>query len=134
SRGSTACARRVADRRVVPVQLEKRRRVPQGCLTEGPAPVSRPPAAKTRLNPLTRRMKMSIQTLKDRLPDYAKDLKLNLGSLAAETALNDTLKAGTFVAAAFASRNPDVIAAINAAVGHKLAPAHRRRDRGAATV
>ena len=55
---------------------------------------------------------MSIQTLKDRLPEYAKDLKLNLGSLAAETVLNDTLKAGTFVAAAFASRNLQVIAAI----------------------
>ena len=66
---------------------------------------------------------MSIQTLKDRLPDYAKDLKLNLGSLAAETMLNDTLKAGTFVAAAFASRNPEVIAAVNAEFGGKLAPA-----------
>lgn len=66
---------------------------------------------------------MSIQTLKDRLPEYAKDLKLNLGSLAAETVLNDTLKAGTFVAAAFASRNPEVIAAINAEFAGKLAPA-----------
>ena len=31
---------------------------------------------------------MSIQNLKDRLPEYARDLKLNLGSLAAETVLN----------------------------------------------
>src|SRR5437773_1591819 len=66
---------------------------------------------------------MSIQTLKDRLPEYAKDLRLNLGSLAAETVLNDTLKAGTFVAAAFASRNPEVIAAVNAEFAGKLAPA-----------
>ena len=66
---------------------------------------------------------MSIQTLKDRLPEYARDLKLNLGSLAAETVLNDTLKAGTFVAAAFASRNPQVIAAIDAEFADKLAPA-----------
>jgi len=77
---------------------------------------------------------MSIQTLKDRLPDYAKDLKLNLGSLAAETALNDTLKAGTFVAAAFASRNPDVIAAINADFGHKLAPADFIAAKAAAAI
>jgi alkyl hydroperoxide reductase subunit D len=55
---------------------------------------------------------MSIQTLKDRLPDYARDLKLNLGSLAAEQVLNDEQKAGTFIASAVASRNPEVIAAV----------------------
>jgi len=77
---------------------------------------------------------MSIQTLKDRLPEYAKDLKLNLGSLAAETVLNDTLKAGTFVAAAFASRNPQVIAAINAEFGSKLAPADFTAAKAAAAI
>src|SRR5258707_11018700 len=77
---------------------------------------------------------MSIQTLKDRLPDYAKDLKLNLGSLAAETVLNDTLKAGTFVAAAFASRNPEVLAAINAEFGAKLAPADFTAAKAAAAI
>ena len=77
---------------------------------------------------------MSIQTLKDRLPDYAKDLKLNLGSLAAETVLNDTLKAGTFVAAAFASRNPEVIAAVNAEFAGKLAPADLTAAKAAAAI
>lgn len=77
---------------------------------------------------------MSIQTLKDRLPEYAKDLKLNLGSLAAETVLNDTLKAGTFVAAAFASRNPEVIAAINAEFAGKLAPAEFTAAKAAAAI
>ncbi len=77
---------------------------------------------------------MSIQTLKDRLPEYAKDLKLNLGSLAAETVLNDTLKAGTFVAAAFASRNPEVLAAINAEFGDKLAPADFTAAKAAAAI
>ena len=77
---------------------------------------------------------MSIQTLKDRLPEYAKDLKLNLGSLAAETVLNDTLKAGTFVAAAFASRNPEVIAAINVEFGEKLAPADFTAAKAAAAI
>ena len=57
---------------------------------------------------------MSIQNLKDRLPDYARDLKLNLGSLAAEQVLNDEQKAGTFIASAIASRNPEVIAAVAA--------------------
>jgi len=55
---------------------------------------------------------MSIQTLKERLPDYARDLKLNLGSLAAEQVLNDEQKAGTFIASAIASRNTEVIAAV----------------------
>ncbi|MEO8165694.1 MAG: carboxymuconolactone decarboxylase family protein [Betaproteobacteria bacterium] len=77
---------------------------------------------------------MSIQTLKDRLPDYAKDLKLNLGSLAAETVLPDTLKAGTFVAAAFASRNPEVIASINAEFADKLAPADFTAAKAAAAI
>jgi alkyl hydroperoxide reductase subunit D len=77
---------------------------------------------------------MSIQTLKDRLPDYAKDLKLNLGSLAAETVLNDTLKAGTFVASAIASRNPQVIAAILAEFGPQLAPADLTAAKAAAAI
>ncbi len=77
---------------------------------------------------------MSVQTLKDRLPDYAKDLKLNLGSLAAETVLSDTLKAGTFVATAFASRNPDVIGAINAEFGDKLSPADFTAAKAAAAI
>jgi len=77
---------------------------------------------------------MSIQALKDRLPEYAKDLKLNLGSLAAETVLNETLKAGTFVASAYASRNPEVIAAINAEFGPKLAPADFTAAKAAAAI
>lgn len=55
---------------------------------------------------------MSIQTLKERLPDYARDLKLNLGSLAAEPVLNDEQKAGAFIASAIAARNPEVTEAI----------------------
>ena len=45
---------------------------------------------------------MSIETLKNRLPDYAKDLKLNLGSLATEPSLTAQQRAGTFVASALA--------------------------------
>jgi alkyl hydroperoxide reductase subunit D len=63
---------------------------------------------------------MSIQTLKDQLPDYAKDLKLNLGNLANETVLTDVQKAGAFIATAIASRNPAVIEAMVAEFGSKL--------------
>ncbi len=55
---------------------------------------------------------MSIEMLKTRLPDYAKDLKLNLSSLAAEPGLSEQLKAGTFVASALASGDPEVIGAV----------------------
>ena len=49
---------------------------------------------------------MSLDTLKSLLPDYAKDLKLNLGALAHDITLTPQQLAGTFVASAIASRNP----------------------------
>ena len=55
---------------------------------------------------------MSLDSLKQALPDYAKDLKLNLSSLANEPALTDQQRAGTFVAAALASRNASVTRAL----------------------
>ncbi|MEJ0015651.1 MAG: carboxymuconolactone decarboxylase family protein [Acetobacteraceae bacterium] len=55
---------------------------------------------------------MSLETLKGRLPDYAKDIRLNLGSLATEPALSVEQRAGTFIAAALACRNAEVTAAI----------------------
>ncbi len=57
---------------------------------------------------------MSIATLQSRLPDYAGDLRLNLGSLAAGPGLSVQQRAGTFIACALASRNTAVTAAIAA--------------------
>ena len=57
---------------------------------------------------------MNLETLKSRLPDYAKDLRLNLSSLATEAVLTEQQRAGAFIASALASRNPEVIAAITA--------------------
>ncbi|MEM9988693.1 MAG: alkyl hydroperoxide reductase, partial [Pseudomonadota bacterium] len=65
---------------------------------------------------------MSLQSLRDQIPDYAKDIRLNLGSLATETVLNDQQKYGTFLASAMASRNADVIKAISEEVSDKLSP------------
>jgi alkyl hydroperoxide reductase subunit D len=56
---------------------------------------------------------MSIDALCEQLPAYAKDLGLNLSSLAGETLLNDQQKWGCFVAAAYAVGQPDVVKAIN---------------------
>jgi lipoyl-dependent peroxiredoxin subunit D len=77
---------------------------------------------------------MSIQVLKDRLPEYAKDLKLNLSSLAGETVLTDTQKAGTFIATAIASRNPEVIEAVLAEFGPRLEPAALSAVKAAAAI
>ena len=63
---------------------------------------------------------MSLETLKTALPDYAKDIRLNLGSLATEPVLSDEQRAGTFVVSALAARNPVVTDAIIAEFGPRL--------------
>jgi alkyl hydroperoxide reductase subunit D len=55
---------------------------------------------------------MSLDALRETLPAYAKDLSLNLSSLASETVLNDQQKWGAFLASAYAVGTKAVIAAI----------------------
>ena len=77
---------------------------------------------------------MSIETLRGRLPDYAKDLKLNLGSLATEPSLSAQQRAGTFVAAALASRNAEATRAIVAEFGAQLSPEALAGAKAAAAI
>lgn len=56
---------------------------------------------------------MSVDNLKGGLPDFAKDLKLNLSSLARSTELTEQQLWGTFVATAAATRNDQVISEIS---------------------
>jgi len=63
---------------------------------------------------------MSLDALKNAVPEYAKDLKLNLSSLARETSLDDQKKWGTFLASAHAAGVPAVIRAVEAEVTDKL--------------
>ena len=56
---------------------------------------------------------MSVDNLKDGLPGHAKDLKLNLGTLARSTELSEQQLWGTFVATAAATRNDQVISEIS---------------------
>jgi alkyl hydroperoxide reductase subunit D len=77
---------------------------------------------------------MSLDSLKNSLPDYAKDLKLNLSSLAKEVALTDQQRAGTFVASALASRNPTVIAALVGEFGEQLSPEALQAAKAAAAI
>src|SRR6201996_1758656 len=58
---------------------------------------------------------MSIDALREMLPAYAKDLSLNLSTLAGETTLSEQQKWGAFVAAAYAVGQPDTVREINAA-------------------
>ncbi len=77
---------------------------------------------------------MSLEALRNRLPDYAKDLKLNLGSLATEPVLTQQQLAGTFVASALASRNAEVIAAITAEFAPKLSEEALTAAKAAASI
>jgi alkyl hydroperoxide reductase subunit D len=58
---------------------------------------------------------MSIDALRELLPSYAKDLSLNLSTLAAETTLTDQQKWGCFVACAYAVGQGDVVRQLNVA-------------------
>ncbi|HVO04352.1 MAG TPA: carboxymuconolactone decarboxylase family protein [Candidatus Cybelea sp.] len=77
---------------------------------------------------------MTIETLKSVLPEYAKDLRLNLSSLAAEAALSERQRAGTFVASALASRNAAVTRAVLAEFGPKLDPQALEAAKAAAAI
>ncbi len=77
---------------------------------------------------------MNLEALKNALPDYAKDLKLNLSSLAAEPALTEQQRAGTFVAAAIAARSPAVTAPLLAEFGARLSPEALTAAKAAAAI
>jgi alkyl hydroperoxide reductase subunit D len=77
---------------------------------------------------------MSLETLKNALPDYARDLKLNLSSLATEASLSTQQRAGTFVAAALASRNDITTRAVLAEFGPLLSPEALNAARTAAAI
>lgn len=77
---------------------------------------------------------MSLESLKNRLPDYARDLKLNLGSLATEPGLTEQQRAGTFIATALASRQPVVIQELLAEFGPKLSEEALTAAKAAAAI
>jgi len=67
-------------------------------------------------------MIMSLDLLKDRLPEYARDLKLNLSSLASESLLSPQQKAGSFIVAALAASHASTIQAMVDTFGPDLSP------------
>lgn len=77
---------------------------------------------------------MSIDTLKNKIPDYAKDIKLNLSSLSRDETLNEQQLWGTFLASALATRNADVIAAIQAEASEYLSEEAQKGAKAAAAI
>ena len=77
---------------------------------------------------------MSLDALREQIPDYAKDIRLNLGSLAGEPALSDQQKWGAFLASALATGNSAVIRAIVAETEDKLSPAAINAAKSAAAI
>ena len=77
---------------------------------------------------------MSLDALKDRLPDHAKDLRINLGVITGASSLTPSQHWGTALAAALTARNPEVIRAIAAAAAAHLDEAATRAAHGAASV
>jgi alkyl hydroperoxide reductase subunit D len=79
-------------------------------------------------------MDMSLDELRDQIPDYAKDIRLNLGTLAADASLSDQQKYGAFLATAYGARNPVVINAISAWTSDKLSPEAQTAAKATATI
>lgn len=77
---------------------------------------------------------MSLENLKNSLPDYAKDLKLNLSSLASDVSLTDQQRAGAFVASALASRNAQTTQAILDEFAANMTPAALNAAKAAAAI
>ena len=77
---------------------------------------------------------MSFDALRDALPDYAKDIKLNLGSLASDQTLTEQQKWGAFLACAHALGEPSLLRAIEAEAVSKLEPAAANAAKSASTI
>ncbi len=77
---------------------------------------------------------MSIEALKDTIPDYAKDIKLNLSSLATDETLSPAQLWGTFLATALATKNDAVIQAIQAEATNHMTEEEMTAAKAAASI
>lgn len=77
---------------------------------------------------------MSLKEFAETLPEYAKDLRLNVGSLLNDQALGDQRKYGLLLACAHGSGHRPLVAAVEAEVEGKLNPEAANAARAAAAV
>ena len=77
---------------------------------------------------------MSLKTFADSLPDYAKDLRLNVGSLLNDQTLGDQRKYGLLLACAHGSGYKPLVEAVEAEAAGKLSPEAANAARAAAAI
>ncbi len=80
---------------------------------------------------------MSLQDLKSRLPEYAKDTKLNLGKTINADELEGLSASQTYgvaLASAYATKNAEIIKAVTAEVSDTLNEAQIEASKAAATI
>lgn len=77
---------------------------------------------------------MSLKQFADNLPDYAKDLRLNLGSILSDQLMGEERKLGVLLACAHGSGYRPLVAAAESEVAGKLDDKVANAARGAAAV
>ena len=77
---------------------------------------------------------MSLKAFADVLPDYAKDLRLNVGSLLSDQTLGDQRKYGLLLACAHGSGYKPLVEAAEAEAEGKLSPEAANAARAAAAI
>ena len=77
---------------------------------------------------------MSLKTFADALPDYAKDIRLNVGSLLGDQTLGDQRKYGLLLACAHGSGYKPIVEATEAEAEGKLSAEAANAARAAAAV
>ncbi len=77
---------------------------------------------------------MSIEDLKSKIPDFAKDVRLNLSSMASDETLTPQQKYGLFVACGIASRNAEVRKALTAEAAANIDAAAVQAAKSAAAI
>jgi alkyl hydroperoxide reductase subunit D len=75
-----------------------------------------------------------LDHLKERLPDHARDLRINLGVIAAATALSPAQAWAVALAGAVMTRNRDLIDAVEHDAAARLPPTGIAAARGAASI
>ena len=77
---------------------------------------------------------MSLKEFADALPDYAKDLRLNISSLLSDQTLGDQRKYGLILACAHGTGYKPIVEAAEAEIEGKLSPEAANAARAAAAV
>ena len=76
----------------------------------------------------------ALDALKERIPDHARDLRINLGVIAGSTALSPAQAWTVAVAAAHSARTPELVRAVEADAAAVLAPEALAAARAAAAI